>query len=93
MNIQVEFDVRATNLYSQGRNGLAKTVAVRLWDIGHGGVAIEPITSRGSAQNCFIELTEEAMDELAARYLAARGLFVGEEMLNAVLITLKGMGN
>jgi len=60
-------------LYSQGRNGPAKTVQVELYLGNNGVVSIQPITSRGEPQNCFVELDVPAMVELAINFLHQEG--------------------
>lgn len=61
-----------SELYSQGRNGPAKTVSVELSDKS-GFLTLQPITSRGEPQNCFIELDVPAMIELAINFLHQEG--------------------
>jgi hypothetical protein len=83
MNIQVSLTGDLAELcISQGRNGVAKTTAVRIWELVGGTLFIQPYTSKGKPQNCWIELTKETMDELAVRYLTERGYTIqkGEQL-------------
>lgn len=59
---------------SMGRNGVASTTAVGLFSMPGGTLCLQPITSKGVAQNCWVELTTSAFDTLVVEYLRARGV-------------------
>jgi hypothetical protein len=68
ISISVSPDAKAESL---GRNGWSKThgLEVYLSSFGDNLVKIDPVTSRGYTQACQIQITPEAMTELAMWWL------------------------
>lgn len=73
MTARVSVNLNPDTAWCQGRNGLVKIKELTVWETGGGEVIFDGINKRGIAINGGFGITVEAMDELAKKWLEARG--------------------